>query len=281
MTYHKSQKKMICHYCGWNLESPTQCPECKSYDVGYFGFGTEFIESEVKAKFPNATVERIDTDNLSSQKELQEKLDAFRNKKIDILLGTQMVAKGLNFPNLKLVGVIMADTGLHLPDFRAAERTFSLIVQVAGRAGRFFPDGKVIVQSYTPNRSAIYYACKNNIENFYDEELEQRQILAFPPFARLIRLVFRSPIQEVAENAANSASEIINSFIEKYNYDNFEVLGPSECPLSKISANYRYQIILRSESIKTIQSATARFIYNYKNKQGVYIEVDVDPTNLL
>ena len=281
MTYHKAQKKLICHYCGWNLDSPTQCPECKSYDVGYFGFGTEFIESEVKAKFPNATVERIDTDNLSSQKELQEKLDLFKNKKIDILLGTQMVAKGLNFPNLKLVGVIMADTGLHLPDFRAAERTFSLIVQVAGRAGRFFPDGKVIVQSYTPNRSAIYYACKNNIEKFYDEELEQRNLLMFPPFARLIRLVFRSPIQEVAENAANSAAEIINSFIEKYNYEDFEILGPSECPLSKISANYRYQIILRSESIRTIQSATARFIYNYKNKQGVYIEVDVDPTNLL
>ena len=281
MTYHKAQKKLICHYCGWNLDSPTQCPECKSYDVGYFGFGTEFIESEVKAKFPNATVERIDTDNLSSQKELQEKLDLFKNKKIDILLGTQMVAKGLNFPNLKLVGVIMADTGLHLPDFRAAERTFSLIVQVAGRAGRFFPDGKVIVQSYTPNRSAIYYACKNNIEKFYDEELEQRNLLMFPPFARLIRLVFRSPMQDAAENAATSAAEIINSFIEKYNYEDFEILGPSECPLSKISANYRYQIILRSESIKTIQSATARFIYNYKNKQGVYIEVDVDPTNLL
>lgn len=281
MTYHKSQKKLICHYCGWNINPPTQCPECNSFDVGYFGFGTEFIEDEVKAKFPNATVERIDTDNLSSQKELQEKLDLFRNNKIDILLGTQMVAKGLNFPNLKLVGVIMADTGLHLPDFRAAERTFSLLVQVAGRAGRFFPDGKVIVQSYTPKRSAIYFACKNYIEEFYKEELEQRKILAFPPFARLIRLVFRSAKNEVAEQAATSAAEILESFIKKYNYEDFEVLGPSECPLSKISANYRYQIILRSESIKTIQSATARFIYNYKNKQGVYIEVDVDPTNLL
>lgn len=281
MTYHKAQKKLICHYCGWNIAPPTQCPECKSFDVGYFGFGTEFIEDEVRAKFPNATVERIDTDNLSSHKELQEKLDSFRNKKIDILLGTQMVAKGLNFPNLKLVGVIMADTGLHLPDFRAAERTFSLLVQVAGRAGRFFPDGKVIVQSYTPKRSAIFFACKNYIEEFYKEELEQRKILSFPPFARLIRLVFRSAKNELAEQAASSAAEILESFIEKYDYDDFEVLGPSECPLSKISANYRYQIILRSESIKTIQSATARFIYNYKSKPGIYIEVDVDPTNLL
>lgn len=281
LTYHKTQKKLICHYCGWQLNPPTQCPECKSLDVGYFGFGTEFIESEVKAKFPNAVVERIDTDNLSSQKELQEKLDLFRNNKIDILLGTQMVAKGLNFPNLKLVGVIMADTGLHLPDFRASERTFSLIVQVAGRAGRFFPDGKVIVQSYSPNRSPIYYACKNRIEEFYDEELQQRKILDFPPFSRLIRLVFRSPIKEASELAANSAAEILESFREKYNYDDYEILGPSECPLSKIAANYRNQIILRSDSIKTIQSVTARFIYNYKNKQGVYLEVDVDPTNLL
>ncbi|MCR4790812.1 MAG: primosomal protein N', partial [Treponemataceae bacterium] len=167
MTYHKNINRLVCHYCGWSTPIPQTCPECGSMDVGFYGFGTEFIENEVKAKFPQCKVERIDTDNLKSQDELKEKLDDFRNGKTDILLGTQMVAKGLNFPNLQLVGVIMADTGLHLPDFRAAERTFSLITQVAGRAGRFFPDGKVIVQSYSPERSAIYYACRNELNSFY------------------------------------------------------------------------------------------------------------------
>ena len=130
--------------------------------------------------------------------ELQEKIDAFRNGEYDIMLGTQMVAKGLNFPNLQLVGVILADTGLHLPDFRAAERTFALITQVAGRAGRYFPDGKVIVQSYNPLREPVRFACENNINAFYSYELQQRKILGFPPFSRLVRLVFRSSFQNQA-----------------------------------------------------------------------------------
>ena len=135
MTYHRSENRLRCHYCGFSMEPPKQCPECGSLDVGYSGFGTEYIEAEVRAKFPSAKTIRVDTDSLKKRGELQEKLDAFRRGEYDILLGTQMVAKGLNFPNLRLVGVVLADTSLHLPDFRASERTFSLITQVAGRAG--------------------------------------------------------------------------------------------------------------------------------------------------
>lgn len=288
LTYHASEKRLRCHYCGYAVPQPSSCPECGSFDIGYFGFGTEYIENEVKAKFPECSIERIDTDSLASKDDLEQKLAAFRKGKINILLGTQMIAKGLNFPNLKLVGVVLADTGLHLPDFRAAERTFSLLVQVAGRAGRFFPDGKVIVQSFYPDRPAIKYACSGDIEGFYNYELEQRKLLFFPPFSRLIRLVFRSAQKNLSEQASQSAYDILIKELEQIKqykdleadyYD--EILGPSECPLAMIAANYRFQIVLRATSISIIHSAVQRFIHYYKSLSGVYLEVDVDPVSLL
>lgn len=288
LTYHASDKRLRCHYCGYSIPQPSSCPECGSLDIGYFGFGTEFIENEVKAKFPDCTIERIDTDSLENRNSLEEKLANFRQGKIDILLGTQMIAKGLNFPNLKLVGIILADTGLHLPDFRAAERTFSLLVQVSGRAGRFFPDGKVIVQSFYPDRPAIKYACKNDIQGFYDYEIEQRKLLFFPPFSRLIRLVFRSAQQQLSEQASSSAFEILSKELDQIKQHKTlltsycdEILGPSECPLSMIAANYRYQIVLRATNISYIHLAVYRFLNYYKPLSGVYIEVDVDPVSLL
>ena len=205
MTYHKAENRLRCHYCGYSEQPPTQCPKCGSLDVGYRGFGTEYIEAEVRAKFPNARLVRVDTDSVSHKGELQQKLSDFRDGKYDILMGTQMVAKGLNFPSLQLVGVILADTALHLPDFRAAERTFSMITQVAGRAGRYFPDGKVLVQSYSPDMPPIALAVSGKTEAFYSQELEQRKILGFPPFSRLLRLIFRSSKQDAAEQARSWA----------------------------------------------------------------------------
>lgn len=280
MTYHKSEKRLRCHYCGWIVEPPSICPECASVDVGYAGFGTEFIEAEATSKFPSARVCRVDTDSVAKKDELREKIDEFRKGKIDILLGTQMVAKGLNFPNLKLVGVIMADTGLHMPDFRAAERTFSLITQVAGRAGRFFPDGKVIVQSFCPDREPILYACSGNTEGFYKQELEQRHILGFPPFSRLIRLVFRSADEKASSRAAEEAAKILN-WIASEAKTEIDVLGPSQCPLAMVAANHRWQVLLRATSAEHIQNICARFIFGYKAPAKVYIEVDMDPINLL
>lgn len=277
LTYHKNENRLRCHYCGWSTEPPASCPQCSSLDIGYSGFGTEYIETETHAKFPNARIVRIDRDSLTKKGELQEKIDAFRNGEYDIMLGTQMVAKGLNFPNLQLVGVILADTGLHLPDFRAAERTFALITQVAGRAGRYFPDGKVIVQSYNPLREPVRFACENNINAFYSYELQQRKILGFPPFSRLVRLVFRSSFQNQAEANADQAAEILSKFLS----EKAEVIGPAECPLLKISGNYRYQILLRGNNIALLQKATAHLLYDYSHPQSVYIECDVDPVSLL
>lgn len=286
LTYHKNEGRLRCHYCGYSVPVPTECPDCHSLDVGYAGFGTEYIEDEVRTKFPGARIDRIDTDVLEQKGELQKKIAAFKQGKTDILLGTQMVAKGLNFPNLKLVGVILADTGLHLPDFRASERTFSLLVQVAGRAGRFFPDGKVIVQSYCPERPAISLACNNDMNAFYDGELQERKVIGFPPFARLLRLVFRSSEKQKAEDAASSAADILEDMTRQMeeageNIPQIEILGPAECPLSMIAANYRQQLLLRSASVSAMQQLVSRFVNEYKTPSGIYMEIDVDPLSLL
>ncbi|MCQ2247547.1 MAG: primosomal protein N' [Treponema sp.] len=277
MTYHKSENRLRCHYCGYSVSPPQQCPECGSLDIGYSGFGTEYIESEVKAKFPNARITRADTDSLHHKGELQEKFDAFRKGESDIMLGTQMVAKGLNFPNLKLVGVVLADTSLHLPDFRASEKTFALITQVAGRAGRFFPDGKVIIQSYSPERDAIDFAVRGDVSGFYQRELEMRQMLGFPPYSRLLRLVFRSQQQNAAMIAAQSGANIL----QKRNIAGVEILGPSECPLEMVNNKHRYQILLRGQNINPLLQAARILVWGYKAPKDVYIEVDTDPVDLL
>ncbi len=277
MTYHKAENRLRCHYCNWSIQPPSSCPKCSSVDVGYSGFGTEYIESETRAKFPNARIIRVDTDSLTKKGELQEKLDSFRNGEYDIMLGTQMIAKGLNFPNLQLVGVILADTSLHMPDFRASERTFSLITQVAGRAGRYFPDGKVFVQTYNPLKEPIKFACSGQTEAFYDYELETRKIVGFPPFARLCRLVFRSAEQKKAEQFAQSSIEILKKNCGK----GIDVIGPAECPILKINQNYRYQVILKGLDIRPMQKAINALVFNYTHPASVYIEFDIDPVSLL
>ena len=188
-----------------------------------------------------------------------------------------MVAKGLNFPKLKLVGVVLADSSLHLPDFRASEKTFALITQVAGRAGRFFPDGKVIVQTYNPERDAISYATKSDTEGFYRKETEMRKIMGFPPFTRLLRLVFRSAVPNSSQTAAEAAAKILG----KKAAPEVEILGPAECPLNMVAGNYRWQILLRGKNIKPLQDAAKALVWGYKPLKDVYIEVDVDPLNLM
>lgn len=290
MTLHKKDRRLRCHYCGWSTEQPDKCPECGSLDIGYSGFGTEYIENEVKAKFPLARVLRLDTDSVSA-KELPQKIDEFKNGEYDILLGTQMVAKGLNFPNLKLVGVIQADTGLHMPDFRASERTFSLITQVAGRAGRFFPDGKVLVQTYNPLNEPIDYAVHGETEKFYESEIEARKMTGFPPFSRMIQFVFRSSSEEVSEVMADKGGSLLGDILDKLKKkvppkiaeqcDEIEILGPSECPVYKINDNYRNQIILRGQNMQIMQAMAREFLYGYKTPGNLYIECDVDPVTLI
>ena len=280
LTYHKHRDRLICHYCGYS-EAPRQvCPDCGSLDVGYSGFGTEMIENELNSLFPDLRIERVDTDSVKEKGSLRDRLERFRNGRIDLLLGTQMVAKGLNFPGVKLVGIVLADTGLHLPDFRAHERTFNLIVQVAGRAGRFFPDGRVLIQTYKPDNEAIKLAAGGNIDIFYERELEIRKALEFPPFGRLFRLVFRG---KNAERTAAAAED----FAARFDAESLpeesatEVLGPAECPLSMISGNYRFQLIIRTDDFKRVHSLFRGALNQFSPPAGVYLEADVDPVSLL
>jgi primosomal protein N' (replication factor Y) len=191
-----------------------------------------------------------------------------------------MVAKGLNFPGVKLVGIVLADTGLHLPDFRAYERTFNLIVQVSGRAGRYFPDGRVLIQTYKPENEAVRMAAEGDIEGFYNREIEMRRALGFPPFGRLFRLVFRGKNESRVTGAAMDFScrfDISSLPAEAET----ELLGPAECPLSRISGNYRYQLIIRTSEFKSVHSLLRGALSQYKLPSGVYSEIDVDPVSLL
>jgi primosomal protein N' (replication factor Y) len=279
LTYHKSRNKAVCHYCGYETAPPLSCPQCGSLEAGFTGFGTEFIEEEVRNTFPELRIRRADADTTGRKGSLKEMLDIFKTGGIDILLGTQMVAKGLNFPGVRLVGVVFADTGLHLPDFRAAERTFSLIVQVAGRAGRYFPDGRVIVQTLRPGDPAINRACALDVDGFYESELNQRSALNFPPYSRLIRFTIRSRKLEKSEQAAKKLALLAGPLLPPES----DLLGPAECPISIQNGNYRRQILLRGKAMGPLHRAAAITLDQYEQDRdpAVYIEADVDPVNLL
>jgi primosomal protein N' (replication factor Y) len=279
LTYHKSRGRAVCHYCGYSVVPPKACPQCGSLEAGFAGFGTEMIEEEVRRTFPDLRLRRADADTTGRKGSLKETLDVFRAGGIDLLLGTQMVAKGLNFPGVALVGVILADTGLHLPDFRAAERTFSLIVQVAGRAGRYFPNSKVIVQTLRPNDPAIRQACALNVEGFFAAELNQRKALHFPPYSRLIRCTIRAKERSRADEAINRLASIITPLLPR----DGDMLGPAECPIGIIAGNHRRQLILRGASMSSLHRAARAAIARYEQDKlpQTYLELDVDPVSLL
>ncbi|MDR3160194.1 MAG: primosomal protein N' [Spirochaetaceae bacterium] len=279
LTYHKGKGRAVCHYCGYSVPPPTACPQCGSLEAAFTGFGTETIEEEVRRTFPNLRLRRADADTTGRKGSLKETLEIFRAGGIDILLGTQMVAKGLNFPGVRLVGVVFADTGLHLPDFRAAERTFSLIVQVAGRAGRYFPDGKVIVQTLRLRDPAITRACALDLEGFYAAELTQRQALNFPPYTRLIRFTFRSREADRADRSGQRLAAIAAPLIPP----GADFLGPAECPIGIIAGNHRRHLLLRGPEMGPLHTAARTILDHYEKGRDsrVYLEIDVDPVSLL
>ena len=281
LTYHRHKHRMVCHYCGYSERPITSCPECGSVDVGYSGFGTELVEETVRRTFPAARVGRLDADVTKDRHQLKGVLDEFSSHKLDILLGTQMVAKGLNFPDVDLVGIVLADSGLHLPDFRAYERTFSLLLQVAGRSGRFSDSGRVIIQTYHPENPAIQAAAAGKLEEFFEQELQMRNELDFPPFTRFCRLVFRSRNASHASKAAEAAGEVLSGMIEELNMSEVEILGPAEAPIAKISNNYRFQILVKSREFKSLHRVVGYLDSVYRADGKVYLEIDFDPVNLL
>jgi primosomal protein N' (replication factor Y) len=279
LTWHKEKGRAVCHYCGYSVAPPRACPSCGSLEAGFRGFGTEMIEEELRRTFPELRVRRVDADSVAKGGGLEETLGMFRAGAIDILLGTQMVAKGLNFPGVRLVGVILADTGLHLPDFRAAERTFSLLVQVAGRAGRYFPDGKVIIQTFRMGDPVIEKSLALDVEGFFQAEIAQRKVLNFPPFTRLIRFNFRSRDPVRADKAAGRLAGLAGPLLPP----GADILGPAECPIGIIAGNHRRHLILRGPDMGPLHRAARAALGSYeKGKDSrVYVEIDVDPVSLL
>ncbi|TFG81535.1 MAG: primosomal protein N', partial [Spirochaetales bacterium] len=277
LTYHKERGRMVCHYCGYSEAPPASCPTCGSMDTGWAGFGTERVQEDAARLFPDMTLARLDADAVTRKGALETTLKEFREGRIDLLLGTQMVAKGLNFPGVRLVGVVLADTTLNLPDFRASERAFSLVTQVAGRAGRFAKGGRVIVQTYRPLSSVVQRAAVHDAEGFYAEELAIRRELGFPPYARLIRVVFRSKSKDDAKAAATVLAERIAAS----SGNDVEILGPSECPIAMVAGNARHQLIIRSSDPAPGRAALSAALAEWRSPASVHIELDPDPVSLL
>jgi primosomal protein N' (replication factor Y) len=277
LTYHRDRGRLVCHYCGFSTPPEQQCPECGSLDVGWSGLGTEGIEGALAAAFPDLVVRRVDTDSVRQRSALRGALEDFRHGRVHVLLGTQMVAKGLDFPGVRLVGIVNADTGAWMPDFRAAERTFSLLVQVSGRAGRSVPDGLVLIQTLRPESPTITLAREGRLEEFYARELDVRRDLGFPPFTRLIRLVLRGKDREAVAKAADGLAAPLAAAVGAAG----GVLGPAECPISRISGNWRSHLIVCCRAFGPAHEAVGRELDVWRTPAGVHVEIDVDPLSLL
>ena len=280
MTYHKTENKLKCHYCGYEENVVTVCPECKSTKIRYFGTGTQKLEQEINKIFPQATTIRMDVDTVTKKNSHEEILNKFRNENIDILIGTQMVVKGHHFPNVTLVGVIAADSSLNIDDYRANERTFQLLTQVAGRAGREKLDGRVIIQTYTPDNFSIICAKKQDYEMFYNTEIALRKQLNYPPFCGIILSGFSSLSEkEIIEVSQRVYMELKNNL----NKDEFNVLKPMPSPIDKIQNKFRWRIIIKGimtpYANEVLNNCLKKFYdTNYKNTR---ITIDINPNNMI
>lgn len=277
LTYHKGRKLLICHECDAEHQRPPACPSCGTLQLHYGGIGTERLEREVELAFPNRVVRRMDSDTMRRPGSHETVLSAFKAGEVDILLGTQMIAKGLDFPNVTLVGVVNADTGLHMPDFRAAERTFQLVAQVAGRTGRGERPGQVLVQTCCPDVPAIARAANHDYEGFVATELPQRQLLGLPPFGRLARLIARGRDQEAVKSYMEGLAVALRGGASA----SIRVLGPAPTPVLKIRNLYRYHVRLLAPSSKPIQDLLHTVPLSWPVPNGVELAIDVDPVSML
>jgi len=279
LTHHWQQGVALCHYCDYEIKAPHVCPQCNSPGIRYKGLGTEKLEAEVKARFPEVTSLRMDTDTMKSPGSHERALDSFRRGEVKILLGTQMIAKGLDFPNVTLVGVVNADTALHLPDFRAAERTFQLLVQVAGRTGRGSQGGRVMVQTFTPDHPAILAAVQHDYASFANRELPLRQLLQYPPYAEMIRIIVRGPQERTTQAFAAAIGEHCSKSLA--GVDKVRVLGPAPAPIAKLRGKYRFQLQLQGTDGAQLRAAVLAAQAALKPPEEVQWIADVDPLDML
>jgi primosomal protein N' (replication factor Y) len=285
LTFHKNINKLQCHHCSTETEMPKKCPDCGHNKLVRIGSGTERIEEYAKELFKGTNldgsyqVNRMDSDVMQNRKSGQEALDELGKGQIDILIGTQLVAKGLDFPNVTLVGIVSADTGLYLNDFRSAERTFQLIAQVAGRTGRGEKGGRVILQTLNASHYSISNASKHDFHSFAKEELEYRKSLFYPPYSRLLRILVEGKKELSVQKYCEDLALVIKEFIDK-NKDDMEILGPTPCPWSKIRGNFRWQLVIKSKTAELIQSLYRKYKTHLTGKSQ-RITLDMDPISLL
>ncbi|HUY89750.1 MAG TPA: primosomal protein N' [Pirellulales bacterium] len=280
LTHHRDSHIALCHYCDYEIPAPGKCPACQFAGIRYGGLGTQRLESEVRARFPEYPMLRMDADTMRGPGSHERALTAFRKGDVRILLGTQMIAKGLDFPDVTLVGVISADIALHLPDFRAAERTFHLLVQVAGRTGRGPKGGRVLVQTLNPDHAAIKAAVRHDYQTFAAQELPNREMLAYPPFASMLRLVIRGEKEPTVQAFAAELGEQLSAALVRHEAE-ARVLGPAPAPLAKLRGRYRFQLQVQSRHAERLRAAAAEVAAAIKTPADVQWIVDVDPLDML
>ena len=280
LTHHRTNHTALCHYCDHQVPAPAACPQCGFGGIRYSGVGTQKLEAEVRARFPQAAVLRMDTDSMQAPGAHSKALAAFRRGEVQILLGTQMIAKGLDFPNVTLVGVINADTALHLPDFRAAERTFQLVTQVAGRTGRGPKGGRVLVQTFSPDHPAIVAATQHDYAAFAAGELPVREALSYPPFGAMVRIVVRGENGAVALACAEGIAQRLRAALPS-DAKGLRVLGPAPAPFARLRGMDRFQIHLHGPEADVLREAVADARRSVEPPEGVQWISDVDPIDML
>jgi len=281
LTYHRREHRLICHYCGYSAPVPSRCPNCDSEHLHYVGEGTEKVEKKFAELFPGARVARLDRDVARRQGQFQRILDDFRRGKIDLLVGTQLIAKGHDFPGVTLVGVVSADIGLGLPDFRSAERTFQLLTQAAGRAGRGESPGRVLVQTFFPDHYAIRMAAEQNYEAFFDKEMLFRRMMHYPPVTALANVIAQGSKLEQAAQVAKHVGDFLIP-LEKSTED-LKILGPTPAPLAKLEGRFRIQFLMKCTSRAHLSNILQR-LADYTDQQGIpqrSLMIDMDPANIM
>jgi len=278
LTFHKRDRRLLCHYCGYAQRPPSACPKCSSDHIYFLGLGSERVEEELHRDFPAARIARLDRDTATGGRRFETILNGFRKGDYDILVGTQMIAKGHDIPNVTLVGVISADMGLGVPDFRAAERTFQLLTQVAGRAGRGSVPGIVLIQTIQPDHYAIRLAAAQDYAAFYEKELAFRRALHYPPFSAMANVLVRGEKKEVALGMSTSLARLFTPPPDK-----LRVLGPAEAPVARLRNEYRYQFLIKAASRKALSELLQRVRrFAQEHKWGATaLMIDVDPLTLM
>jgi primosomal protein N' (replication factor Y) len=282
LTHHRDGSKAVCHYCDYQIPTPPWCPECKFDGIRYGGLGTQRLEVEVKARFPDARVARMDSDTMRKAGSHERVLSAFKRGDVDILLGTQMIAKGLDFPNVLLVGVINADSALHFPDFRAAERTFQLVTQVAGRTGRGDRGGRVLVQTFTPEHPAIEAASHHDYVRFATLELQQRKKYAYPPHGRVARIIIRGSDENQTEAFAEGVKDRLEA-VRTLTGAEVRILGPAPPPISRLRGKFRFHILMQCADAAVLGGVIRRAAEDWKPpaKTDIQYVIDIDAIDML